>query len=72
MFMDLNLTVFCRHENRAMAAATVCLMACFQHTEFAFNQRSTCMQNSTGSMIRCYFSNIHTCGVWISSTESDF
>ena len=26
-------------------------VACFQHTESAFNQRSTCMQNSTGSMI---------------------
>ena len=40
-----------------MAAATVCLMACYDvfNTEFAFNQRSTCMQNSTGSMIRCYF-----------------
>ena len=35
----------------------VCSVACFQHTEFAFNQRSTCMQNSTGSMIRCFFSN---------------
>ena len=30
-------------------------VACFQHTESAFNESSTCMQNSTGSMIRCYF-----------------
>ena len=55
-----------------MAAATVCLMACFQHTELhSINVVHVCRILQV-RWFGAILSNIHTCGVWICSTESDF